>query len=197
MAIIQTEAYAYKIEDTLPTPDFNTVTKEYDYKKLWGSRYRNGLHSLNWNQSKGWKGLLPGKSSLAQAFTTLGEPVSCHRWGTGWRDYGFKSGVCVGTMGNQPTIQSVDIYPCEEYIANFPLTMHDAKLMYGPIEKRMKVEGCVVTTHLKRPGLTIDIFPESGTEELNACTLYILKKVQRKNKNDRINDTKYCTGCAH
>ena len=51
-------------------------------------------------------------------------------------------------------------------MADVPLTEHDAKIMYGPIEKLVERDGCEITTHLKRPGLTIDIFNDNGVDKV-------------------------------
>jgi hypothetical protein len=150
-------ADAYEIKDSYPGPDINAVMPDSDYKKLWGDSYVKGLHSLNWNRSKGWKGLVPGRSNLAQAFAVLGQPEVCYR--VGWDQYCFASGISVWTKPLQTTIQSIEVRPSDKYKANFPLTMRDAKLMYGPIERRLKLEGDVTSTYLGRPGLTIEIMP--------------------------------------
>jgi hypothetical protein len=156
------KADAYEMKDDYPMPDFTAPQKEYNYRKLWGTQYKKGVHSLNWNPSKGWRGLVPGKPTLDDAFAVLGQPDVCYT--VNMYQYCFP-GVDVWTLRESKIIEYIEVFPTPKYMADFPLTMHDAKIMYGPIERHLKLEGDVTSTNLGRPGLTIEIRPEGENDE--------------------------------
>jgi hypothetical protein len=157
---------AGEIKKTALSSVHSDLGSQTDYRKLWGEHYVQGLHSLNWNQSIGWNGLVPGKSSIGQVIEKLGQPDATERDALGWNHYSFSSCIAVMVYGTDP-IASIEVYPSKKYLANFPLTVHDAKLMYGPIERRLKMEGDVTEAYLGRPGLTITIDSDKDAAQVN------------------------------
>ncbi|HEY9772815.1 MAG TPA: hypothetical protein V6C81_03290 [Planktothrix sp.] len=138
------------------------------YKKLWGQSYVKGVHSIKWTPAQGWKGLVPGKTTLSEVFTKLGKPAAVHKEVGGWTTYRFVTGESVSIQKSSPVIGALTVYPTHKYQQYYPLTVHDARMMYRPIRPGFKVEYDVTTHFLSRPGLTIDIESNQDNSAVNS-----------------------------
>lgn len=138
-----------------------------------GARYRKQVRNLHWQPENGWNGLVVGKSTLDDAQRKFGTPEKSYD-GLGETQYIFQAPVRLWIANSTKVINAIEVYVCDQFVEQTPLTVRDAQTMYGPLKQENKLEGCTIERSLNRPGLTVNA--RSMDKSGQVTTLFFLSK---------------------
>lgn len=138
-----------------------------------GAKYKKQLRNLKWTPAVGWNGLVVGKSTLSDAEKKFGAAKKDEE-GPGETQYVLKAPVRLWIADGSHVIEAIEVYVGTEFVEQTPLTVQDARTMYGPLKQVNELQGCTIERWLQRPGLRVNA--ESMDKNARVYTLFFMKK---------------------